>query len=446
MRVILFFLHLSMVRKILVTPFQKFVRIESLSGVLLFGSTLLALILANSPLAERFHSLWQYKIGITTSGFELVKPLILWINDGLMAIFFFLIGLEIKRELFIGELNTVKKASFPLFAAIGGMLVPVLLFLLLNRNPDNSHAWGIPMATDIAFSLAILRLLGKRVPLGLKVFLTAFAIVDDLGAVMVIALFYSGTIKWSLIAIALVLLAILFFFSYKKIHVKALTIIFGIVIWVLFLKAGIHPTIAGVLLAFTIPIRQKIGMEAYVKKLCDIVDDIKTTDISNSPLLSKEQIENIDNLEDWTGKVQSPLQLLEHRLHNWVAFLIMPLFALSNAGVSFHGDAKLDSMLGGIIVVCLVVGKMIGITLFSWLGVRLGFAELPEEVNFKQLIGIALLAGVGFTMSIFVASLAFYGNEFLLDSAKAGILVGSLIAGISGYLVLRLSDRKQAVS
>jgi Na+:H+ antiporter, NhaA family len=432
-----------MVRKILITPFQKFVRIESLSGMLLFGATVLALVMANSPLAEGFHSLWQYKIGITTSGFELVKPLILWINDGLMAIFFFLIGLEIKRELLIGELNTVKKASFPLFAAIGGMLVPVLFFLLLNRNPNTTQAWGIPMATDIAFSLAILRLLGKRVPLGLKVFLTAFAIVDDLGAVLVIALFYSGTIKWSLIAIALVLLAILFFLSYKQIHAKALIIFFGIVIWILFLKAGIHPTIAGVLLAFTIPIRQKIGVEAYVTKLCDIVDDIKTSHVSNAPLLSKEQIENIDYLEDWTGKVQSPLQLLEHRLHNWVAFLIMPLFALSNAGVSFQGGTGLDSMLGGIIVLSLVVGKMIGVTLFSWLGVKLGFAELPEEVNFKQVIGIALLAGVGFTMSIFVANLAFYGDEFLLDSAKAGILVGSLIAGVSGYMVLRLSSRKQ---
>ncbi len=431
-----------MVRKILITPFQKFVRIESFSGMLLFGATLLALILANSPLAERFQSLWQFELGITTSGFELVKPLILWINDGLMAIFFFLIGLEIKRELLIGELNTVKKASFPLFAAIGGMLVPVLLFLLLNRNPDNAHAWGIPMATDIAFSLAILKLLGKRVPLGLKVFLIAFAIVDDLGAVMVIALFYSGTIKWSLIAIALVLLAILFFLSYKKIHVKALIIVFGIAIWVLFLKAGIHPTIAGVLLAFTIPIRQKIGVETYVDKLCDIVDDIKDSGDPATPILSKQQIEGIDSLEDWTDKVQSPLQLLEHRLHNWVAFLIMPLFALSNAGVSFQGEAKLDTMLGGIIVVSLVLGKMIGVTLFSWLGVKLGFAELPEEVNFKQVIGIALLAGVGFTMSIFVANLAFYGNAFLLDSSKAGILVGSLIAGVSGYLVLRLSTRK----
>jgi len=433
-----------MVRKILVTPFQKFVRIESLSGMLLFGATVVALILANSPLANQFQSLWDYKLGISTSGFELIKPLILWINDGLMAIFFFLIGLEIKRELLIGELNTVKKASFPLFAAIGGMLVPVLLFLVLNDNPDNSHGWGIPMATDIAFSLAILRLLGKRVPLGLKVFLTAFAIVDDLGAVMVIALFYSESINWALIAIALVLLAILFFLSYRRIYAKGLILVFGIIIWVLFLKAGIHPTIAGVLLAFTIPIRQKINVRTYVDKLCNIVDDIKDSGDSDSPLLTKDQIEGIDDLEDWTEKVQSPLQHLEHRLHNWVAFLIMPLFALSNAGVSFRGEGNLDSMLGGIIVICLVVGKLIGITLLSWLGVKLRFAELPEGVNFYQVIGIALLAGVGFTMSIFVANLAFSDNAYLLDSAKAGILIGSLIAGLAGYLVLRFSSKKSA--
>ena len=431
-----------MVKKILVTPFQKFVRIESLSGLLLFGATVLALVLANSPLADRFHSLWQYKMGISTSGFELIKPLILWINDGLMAIFFFLIGLEIKRELLIGELNSVRKASFPLFAAIGGMLVPVIVFLALNRNPESAQAWGIPMATDIAFSLAILRLLGKRVPLGLKVFLTAFAIVDDLGAVMVIALFYSETINWSLIGIALVLLAILFFLSYRRIYARGLILIFGIVIWILFLKAGIHPTIAGVLLAFTVPIRQRIGMDTYVDKLCTIVDDIKESGNSKSPLLSHKQIEGIDDLEDWTERVQSPLQHLEHRLHNWVAFLIMPLFALSNAGVGFRGEGNMDTMLGGIIVICLVAGKLIGVTLFSWLGVKLRIAELPEGVNFTQVSGIALLAGVGFTMSIFVANLAFYGNDFMLDSAKAGILIGSLIAGISGYLVLRLSSRK----
>ena len=431
-----------MVKRILITPFQKFVRIESLSGILLFGATLLAVILANSPLSERIQSIWQYKIGFGTSGFTLVKPLILWINDGLMAIFFFLIGLEIKRELLIGELNSVKKASFPLFAAIGGMILPVVLFLILNRNPENSHAWGIPMATDIAFSLAILTILGKRVPLGLKVFLTAFAIVDDLGAVIVIALFYSESIKWSLIAIAIVMLAILFYLSYRRIYAKWIIFISGIVIWVLFLKAGIHPTIAGVLLAFTIPIRQRIGMETYVEKLCDIVEDIKDSEAADAPLLSKEQIESIDDMEEWTEKVQSPLQHLEHTLHNWVAYLIIPLFALSNAGVAFRGGGDLDNRLGLIIVISLVAGKLVGVSLFSWISVKLGFAELPEEVNFKQVTGIALLAGVGFTMSIFVANLAFPGDPLLLDSAKAGILIGSLVAGFAGYAVLRIGSRK----
>jgi len=431
-----------MAKRVLLTPFQKFVRIESFSGMLLFGATVLALILANSPLAERFHSIWQYKLGVSTSGFELVKPMILWINDGLMAIFFFLIGLEIKRELLIGELNSVKKASFPLFAAIGGMVVPVLIFLFLNKNPESSNAWGIPMATDIAFSLAILTLLGKRVPLGLKVFLTAFAIVDDLGAVLVIAVFYSESIKWSLIGIALLLLAILFFLSYRRIHAKALILAFGIVIWYLFLKAGIHPTIAGVLLAFTVPIRQRISVDTYYEKLCEIVEDIKEAGNVKTPLLTKNQIEGIDDLEDWTERVQSPLQQLEHRLHNWVAYLIMPVFALSNAGVSFSGDTNLDTFLGGVIVLSLVVGKLLGITFFSWLGIKLKLAELPEGVNFMQIVGTALLAGVGFTMSIFVANLAFFGNELLLDSAKAGILAGSLIAGVSGYLVLRLNKQK----
>jgi len=433
-----------MLKKNLLSPIQKFVRIESLSGMLLFGATILALVLANSPLADRFQSIWQYKMGISTSGFELVKPLILWINDGLMAVFFFLIGLEIKRELLIGELNSVKKASFPFFAAIGGMVVPVLVFLLLNKNPDNAHGWGIPMATDIAFSLAILTLLGKRVPIGLKVFLIAFAIVDDLGAVMVIALFYSESIKWSLIGISLLLLAILFFLSYRRIYARGLILVFGIIIWVLFLKAGIHPTIAGVLLALTVPIRQRIGMETYIDKLCDIVDGIQESADASSPLLSKKQIEGIDDLEDWTEMVQSPLQHLEHKLHNWVAFLIMPLFALSNAGVSFQGEGNLDTVLGLIIVISLVAGKLIGITLFSWIGVKLGFAELPEGVDFRKVTGVALLAGVGFTMSIFVANLAFFDNALLLDSAKAGILVGSLLAGLSGYLVLRLSSKNTA--
>jgi len=429
--------------KNLLTPFQKFVKIESLSGLLLFGATVLALILANSPLSESFNAIWKYNLGISTTGFELVKPLILWINDGLMAIFFFLIGLEIKRELLLGELNSVKKASLPLFAAIGGIVIPVLLFLFLNHDPETSAAWGIPMATDIAFSLAILKLLGKRVPLGLKIFLIAFAIVDDLGAVLVIAVFYSEEIKWSLIGIAMVLLLILFTLSYRKIYARSLILAFGIVIWVLFLKAGIHPTIAGVLLALTIPIRQKIEMQTYLNRLHDMVNTIQESDDKKSALLSKRQIEEIDNLEEWTEQVQSPLQHLEHRLHNWVAYLIMPLFALSNSGVDLGGSMELNTSLGGIIAISLVAGKLLGISLFSWIALKLGLAELPAGVRFGQIFGIALLAGVGFTMSIFVANLAFFGQEILLDSSKAGILAGSLIAGLSGYLVLRLTSKKE---
>ena len=220
-----------------------------------------------------------------------------------------------------------------------------------------------------------------------------------------------------------------------------LILIFGIVIWYLFLKAGIHPTIAGVLMALTIPIRRRIEEETYVNNLCDIVDDIKTSADPSTPLLTEKQIEGIDELEDWTEKVQSPLQHLEHKLHNYVAYPIMPLFALSNAGVSFQGSGSLNSSLAGIIAVCLIAGKLIGVTFFAWIAVKLKLAELPDGVDFKKVIGVSLLAGVGFTMSIFVANLAFFGNEYLLDSAKAGILIGSFIAGISGFLVLRFGSK-----
>ena len=433
-----------MVKKILVTPFQKFVQIESLSGILLFSATALAMILANSPLADQFMSIWTYKIGISATGFELVKPLILWINDGLMAVFFFIIGLEIKRELLLGELNSMKKATFPLFAAIGGMLVPVLFFLLLNHNPETSRAWGIPMATDIAFSLAVLKLLGKRVPIGLKVFLIAFAIVDDLGAVLVIAVFYSEEIKWGLIGISMFLLVLLLFLSRMKIYIWSFSLVIGVVIWVLFLKAGIHPTIAGVLMAFTIPIRQKIDLNTYVDGLCDVVDTIKGSGDPGSPLLSKKQIEEIDNLEDWTEKVQSPLQHLEHKLHHWVAFLIMPVFALSNSGVQLGGEGMdLHLSLSGTIAISLVAGKLVGVSFFSWLALKLGVAELPAGTRFGQIIGVALLAGVGFTMSIFVANLAFPEQHLLLDSSKVGILAGSVFAGLAGYFVLRFTGKKE---
>jgi NhaA family Na+:H+ antiporter len=428
-----------MIEKIILNPFQKFVKIESLSGILLFGATILALIWANSPYASTYHELWDYKVGFSSEGFKLTKPLILWINDGLMAVFFFVIGLEIKRELSIGELNSVKKAGMPIAAAIGGMAIPVLLFFLLNDDPSTAHGWGISMATDIAFSLAILQLLGKRAPLSLKIFLTAFAIIDDIGAVLVIALFYSSSIQWDLIGIAFLLLLFLFAISYWKIYSKYITVIFGIIIWVLFLKAGIHPTIAGVLLAFTVPIHQRMSMSENIGQLQSILKNIQNAKYVDEPVLTNEQIHEIDNLEDWTCKVQSPLQHLEHKLHNWVAYFIMPLFAFANAGVTIQLDMDLNTPLILTIIVALFIGKSVGVTLFTWLGIRLKIIDKPGDISYQQIIGIGALAGVGFTMSIFIANLAFNDDPVLLGSAKIGIILTSIIAGTVGYLILRLA-------
>lgn len=432
-----------MIQKIIISPFQKFVRIEGLSGILLFSATIIALFWANGPFGEQYRSLWQYKIAFGTKDLMLNKPLILWVNDGLMAVFFFLIGLEIKRELVIGELNSVKKASFPIVAAIGGMTIPVFLYLILNRDPEATPGWGIPMAADIAFSLAILNLLGKRVPIGLKVFLTAFAIIDDIGAVLVIAVFYSAGINWGLILIALTLLAILGWLAYRQIFAKYLILFFGIIIWVLFLKAGIHPTIAGVLLAFTVPIRQKIDVKTYTDRLCKIVDDIENSADNGIPILTGEQIEKIDDLEDWTSKVQSPLQHLEHRLHNWVAYFIMPVFALANAGVVFNSELNMDYTIILNVALSLFVGNAVGVSLISLLGLALKFTALPAHMKIRHLIGVSFLAGVGFTMSIFIANLAFSGSPEYIDSAKIGILAGSFISGLTGYLMLRFTSGTQ---
>jgi len=278
------------IKRLLLSPFEKFVSTESSSGFLLFAVTLLALAWANSPWAATYEALWNYPVGFNFGEFELIKPLILWINDGLMAIFFFLIGLEVKREILIGELNTLKKASLPIFAALGGIIVPVGVFLILNTNPDTFNGWGIPMATDIAFSLAILTVLGKRVPLSLKIFLTALAIVDDIAAVLTIAVFYSSNIQWILIAYSVIPFTILVFLLYRQIYNKYITIIFGIIIWILFLKSGIHPTIAGILVAFTIPLSQKIGLKKAMNQLEGIVEDLDNAHEKQLPILSKQQL------------------------------------------------------------------------------------------------------------------------------------------------------------
>ena len=428
-----------MIKNHLLTPFQQFIKLESFSGILLFSATILAMIWANSPYADSYQALWATKIGFGTEAFGLTKPLILWINDGLMAIFFFLIGLEIKREILVGELNTVRKATFPIFAAIGGIVIPYGFYVFLNDSSATAGGWGIPMATDIAFTLAILKALGKSVPLSLKIFLTAFAIVDDLCAVLIIAIFYSGGIEWMLVFYSLVLLAILYALSYRGLYYKKLNIIVGVIVWVLFLKSGIHPTIAGVLLAFAVPIRRKIKGHDLLSNLTAITAKLEKSPLGPANTLSDEQLEHVGDIEELVENFHSPLQHLEHKLHGWVAYLIMPIFALANAGIAFSAGMELDTSLILTIAVTLFVGKCIGISLFSFIAVKLGLAELPDGVNAWQILGVSILAGVGFTMSIFIANLAFADQLVLTDSAKIGIIVGSLVSGVVGAVVLKVS-------
>lgn len=431
-----------MIKQKLLSPFQKFVNLQSSSGIILLATTIIALVWANSSFSESYQSFWNYKLGFTSDSFELKKPLILWVNDGLMAIFFFLIGLEIKREFLIGELNTTKKIMFPLFGAIGGIALPVLIYIILNQNPETLQGWGIPMATDIAFSLAILKVLGNRVPLSLKIFLTAFAIVDDLGAVLVIAVFYSSNLNLMMVGSALLLLAVIYFLSNKGFYSVFASLVSGFIIWLLFLKAGLHPTLAGVLMAFAVPVRQKISTHEFTDQLENIVRKIRKSAILKKPVLSPKQLLLIDELEVWADKYQSPLQNLEHKLHNWVAYLIIPIFALANAGVALSSDGGLENMLIINIVICLILGKSIGISAIIFLARKFKIISVPKDITNKQIIGVSFLAGIGFTMAIFIAGLAFSTSPEYIDSAKIGILIGSFISAIIGFSILRFNTVK----
>ncbi len=384
-------------------PLAEFLRLETASGLLLMAFALVAIVWANSSAGALYETVFATKFTIGYGEALLSKPLVLWINDGLMAIFFLVVGLEIKRELLMGELNTARQAALPAAAALGGMLVPALLYASLNWGQPTLSGWGVPMATDIAFSLGVLAMLGRRVPLALKVLLTAIAIVDDLGAVVVIAVCYTATIKGSLLAASLALIALAWVFGRAGGRHPAVFGLLGVAAWVCMLKSGVHATIAGVLLAFALPTRQ----------------------------LAEEA---------------EPLgQRWEHALHPWVAYAVMPIFALANAGVVISGrfsdalaqPASLGVMAG------LVIGKPLGIFGFSWLAVRLGLASLPVGLSWRQVFGLSLLAGIGFTMSLFIADLAF-GSSPSLSQAKAGILVGSLLSGVLGYLYLRLVAPRSA--
>lgn len=422
-------------------PFQEFVKLEASGGILLLLCTAVALIWANSPWSENYFALWQTKLTVGLSSFALSKPLLFWINDGLMAMFFFVVGLEIKRELLVGELSSPKQAALPIAAALGGMIVPAVLYLSLNAGKPGAPGWGIPMATDIAFVLGVLALLGKRVPVSLKVFLTSLAIVDDIGAVLVIAVFYTSAISWFHLAVGFGFLAALVAANRLGIRHTLIYAALGIGgLWFSFLLSGVHPTVAGVLAAMTIPAYSRIDKDQFLNKSRYLLGEFERAGAQGGNALTDEvQRESAEALEKASELVQAPLQRLEHYLHPWVIFGIMPLFAFANAGVSLSGDLSEvfthPVTLG--VAFGLILGKQLGITLFSWLAVRSGLAAIPSRVSWRQIYGAGWLGGIGFTMSIFIASLAFDDDPRILSIAKIGILTASLIAGASGFLILK---------
>jgi NhaA family Na+:H+ antiporter len=423
----------------LVRPFQEFAGRETSGGVLLLACTIAALIWANSPWAHFYTALWRTPFTVGLGSFHLSHELHFWVNDALMAVFFFVVGLEIKRELLAGELASPRQAALPILAALGGVVVPALLYTLLNANGPGARGWGIPMATDIAFAIGVMALLGNRVPLGLKVFLTALAIVDDIAAVLVIAVFYTASLAWGALGLAALCLVLALAANRLGVRHPLPYLLIGAVLWMTVLQSGVHATIAGVLLAFTIPSRTAINQREFLGYGRVILDHFeRAAETEPFDILSDiEQQTAVEALEDACEKVQPPLHRLESAFHPWVTFLIMPLFALANAGVSFAGDLgkvlaqpiTLGVMLG------LVFGKPIGVTLASWLAVRLGLASLPENVSWKHIHGAGWLAGIGFTMSLFMTGLAFT-SEVHLTAAKLGILIASLCAGIVGSVIL----------
>lgn len=421
------------------SPFQRFTRTESAGGIVLLFCTIIALVWANSPLGEGYFHLWEQEIGVQLAGELYNMSLHAFINDGLMVIFFFLVGLEIKREMLVGELASLRKATLPLAAALGGMLVPAAIYVLLNFGREGVHGWGVPMATDIAFALGILALMGPGIPGSLRVFLAALAIADDLGAVLVIALFYSDDIRLgALLGGGIVLLLMI---GANRLHVRHpfTYLAFGIALWLAFLTSGVHATVAGVLAAMTIPTGSRIDSRAFLNRSQWLLREFEQEGVEGAPgLNSHRQHDLIQSLEDACEKAEAPLQRIEHDLQLWVAFGIIPLFALANAGVALGGNliSAFENPVTLGVVLGLVIGKPLGITLFAWGAVKAGLARLPSGVSWAAIHGVSWLGGIGFTMSLFIGNLAF-GESVLLDDAKIGVLTASVLAGVVGYVLLR---------
>jgi NhaA family Na+:H+ antiporter len=428
----------------LIKPFALFAKQASAGGIVLLACAVVALLWANSPLSEYYFRLWSIPVEVRFGNLvDIDKPLLLWINDGLMAVFFFLVGMEIKRELLVGELRSPRKAMLPMAAAVGGMVVPALIYASLNWGTPEIRGWGIPMATDIAFALGALALLGTRAPLALKVFLTALAIVDDLGAVLVIALFYTENLKVNALLYSLLFWGAMIAMNRLGVRSGLAYFLMSVGMWYFMLKSGVHATVAGVLGAFAIPVRSRIDPELFIVRVREYLNQFDQPITERTIILSPEQQSAVEAIEREALRVQSPLQRLEHRLHYFVAFFVMPIFALANAGVALGGEGGLNwtsRVIWGV-ALGLLIGKPLGIALFSWLAVRLGLAQLPQGINFVHIVGVGFLGGIGFTMALFIAGLAFRGDE--LNYAKLGILAGSALAGAIGFMMLRIWTKPQ---
>lgn len=424
------------------TPFEEFLKIEASGGILLLLATVVALVWVNSPWSDSYKDLWQTKITIGPSGFDLSKAAILWVNDGLMAIFFFVVGLEIKREILVGQLSSPRAAAVPVFAAVGGMAVPALIYAMFTVGTPSIDGWGIPMATDIAFALGILALIGSRAPISLKIFLTALAIVDDLGAVLVIALFFTDQISVTSLIVAVVFVVLLFGANFSGIRNPLVFFILSFCLWVAFLKSGVHPTLAGVIAAMAIPSKKLIDDQQFLTRLQDISTQFRTVARGQKERVEHHRQRVFGELESAAAHAASPMSRLEHLLHPWVAFMIMPVFALANAGLEIDTSTiqSLDDRISLGVIFGLAIGKPIGVVLFTWLAIRLGVGTLPVGLNWRVITGGGFLAGIGFTMSLFISRLAL-DNEGDVDVAKAGILVASVVSALIGSILLVQNGR-----
>ena len=426
----------------LMTPVEAFTRNTSASGILLIVCTLAALLIANSPWGEAYQHLLHTPLAVSFAGHTLEMPLHHWVNDGLMTLFFFLVGLEIKHEIMVGELSSPSQAALPIIAAFGGMVAPALVYSAINWGGPGMQGWGIPMATDIAFAIAVLILLGKRAPPGLVTILVALAIVDDLGAVVVIALFYTAEIHVAplLAAFACFVLQL----AMNRFGIRKLWpfLLVAIVMWVLMMYSGVHATIAGVLGALATPVRRLYNPEEFSREARKLLDKFDIYRLREHDFLESEKLVGVlHTLHNGINQAQAPLQRFEHALHDPVYFVIIPLFAFFNAGVTVNASSLANLVSHPVslgVVAGLVIGKFIGVFSAVWLSVRLGIGRLPQGVNFRHICGMGLLAGIGFTMSIFISELAFKGEDLLLNNAKIAILVASIIASLAGYAWLRL--------